>query len=252
MKTIFAGIALAALVAAPALAADLPARPAPAPYKAPPPVYVGYSWTGCFLGGNGGGLWARKDWTVGTGDPIFATGTFGTHDATSWIAGVQVGCDYQFAGGFVIGIQGDYDWTDATGTNVDALNGAAFSDRSRIKNLGSVTGRLGYAWDRFLLYFRGGWAWERDNYSIFTAAATTATATETRGGWTVGVGGEYAFTNWLSAFVEYDYYDFGTRNNRFVTGGGVLFDSIDIRERKSVVKGGLNFRFGGGPVVARY
>jgi outer membrane immunogenic protein len=252
MKTIFAGIALAALVAAPALAADLPARPAPAPYKAPPPVYVGYSWTGCFLGGNGGGVWVKKDYSYTTG-AIAA----GTHDANSWLAGVQVGCDYQFAGGFVIGIQGDYDWANASGSHVDVFG---VTHASNTKSLASVTGRLGYAWDRFLLYVRGGGAWERDNYTLTVPAIVgaavipgfAATASETRSGWTVGIGGEYAFTNWLSGFVEYDYYDFGTRTNNFVNPNTLATVGIDIRERKSVVKGGLNFRFGGGPVVARY
>ena len=99
---------------------------------------------------------------------------------------------------------------------------------------------------------KAGGAWEQSNFSLLVGGLSAATASETRGGWTIGVGGEYAFTNWISAFVEYDYYDFGTRNNRLLTAGGLLFDSVDIRERKSVVKGGLNFRFGGGPVVARY
>jgi outer membrane immunogenic protein len=80
-----------------------------------------------------------------------------------------------------------------------------------------------------------------------------ATASESRGGWTIGVGGEYAFTNFLSAFVEYNYYDFGNRDLTFVTPSDSFVVGID--ETKSVLKGGLNFRFGGlwgAPVVARY
>ena len=83
----------------------------------------------------------------------------------------------------------------------------------RIKSLATVTGRVGYAWDRFLGYVKGGGAWERDEYHVTISPATTvATAGETRSGWTVGVGGEYAFTDYLSGFVEYNYYDFGTRD----------------------------------------
>ena len=73
-----------------------------------------------------------------------------------------------------------------------------------------------------------------------------------RAGWTVGVGGEYAFTRHVSGFVEYDYYDFGSRTLTFVTPGGAFADNITIRERKSVLRGGLNLRWGGGPVVANY
>jgi len=77
-------------------------------------------------------------------------------------------------------------------------------------------------------------------------------ASEWRSGWTVGVGGEYAFTSFLSGFVEYNYYNFGTRTLAFFDPVGVFNDNISIRERKSVVRVGLNWRWGGGPVVARY
>src|SRR5262245_63379468 len=122
--------------------------------------------------------------------------------------------------------------------------------------LSSVTGRAGYAWDRFLGYVRGGAAWERDEYWATTIVLGTAyTAGETRSGWTIGVGGEYAFTNFLSAFVEYNYYDFGNRVISFtpqIVGLGPAF--VDIKETKSVLRAGLNFRFGGyaTPVAARY
>jgi outer membrane immunogenic protein len=172
----------------------------------------------------------------------------------SWLGGVQVGCDYQFAGGWVIGIQGDWAWTDAEGSNPDTFD-PTFINRSKIKSLGSVTGRIGYAFDRFLGYVRGGWAWERDDYEIFdTIFLTSATASETRGGWTVGIGGEYAFTNWLSIFAEYNYYDFGTRQNTFtgfLNGAPGTF-YVDVEETKSVVKVGLNLRWGGSAIAARY
>jgi outer membrane immunogenic protein len=257
-KVLVATLAFSALVAGPAMAADL-ARPAPVPYKAPPPVYF-FSWTGCYVGGNVGGFWVRKEWFDRiAGDPLFNT-SFGTHDVTSWLGGGQVGCNYQFYGGWVVGIQGDYDWTNANGSNVNLLL-PFLTDNSKVRALASVTGRVGYAWDRFLGYVKGGGAWERDDYNFITTAGfVTASASETRSGWTVGVGGEYAFTNWLTGFVEYDYYDFGTRNNTFVCAGAVACflpaattGTVGIREQKSVVKAGLNFLFGpGGPVVAQY
>ena len=67
--------------------------------------------------------------------------------------------------------------------------------------LGSVTGRFGYAWDRFLGYVKVRAAWERIDYAMATAvAATNAFSARETGGWTVGIGGEYAITEWLSAF----------------------------------------------------
>jgi outer membrane immunogenic protein len=244
-KLLLATVALTVL-AAPAMAADL-SRPAPVYKAAPPPVYA-YSWTGCYIGGNVGGLWARKEWNDrDIGVPL------GTHDVSSWLGGVQAGCNYQFAGGWVIGIQGDYDWTDAKGSNASNFFFGE-TDQSRIKSLASVTGRVGYAWDRFLGYVKGGGAWERDDYTIFgVTGVALVTASETRGGWTVGVGGEYAFTNWLTGFAEYDFYGFGTRGNTFT---GAFVTNIDIKETKSVFKVGLNWKFGGpfggGPLVASY
>src|SRR6185312_5073990 len=105
MKKLALGIVgLAALFAAPAIAADMP-------LKAPPPVRI-FSWTGCYVGGYAGGLWVDKEWFVHEpNDPLFGRSD-GSHDPTGFIAGVQGGCDYQFAGGFVIGVAGDYGWTD--------------------------------------------------------------------------------------------------------------------------------------------
>jgi outer membrane immunogenic protein len=243
--------ALIALVS-PAISADMRAPV----YKAPPPIVPVWSWTGCYVGGHAGGLWAKqKEWIVRTPGGAFFGQSLGGHDADSWVGGAQVGCDYQFAGGFVIGIQGDYAWTDAEGSHNSAREfGVAY--HSQVKSLATVTGRIGYAWDRFLGYAKGGGAWERDDYSATTIILGTAyTARETRSGWTIGVGGEYAFTDFLSGFVEYNYYDFGTRNIAFepqIAGLSPAF--VDIKETKSVVRVGLNFRFGGyaAPVAAEY
>jgi outer membrane immunogenic protein len=239
-KLLLAGAAMLALFGGTATAADLSRAPPPV-YRAPPPVYV-YSWTGCYIGGNVGGLWVNKELT-GT-----VLGQSFSADANSWAAGLQTGCDYQFAGGWVVGIQGDYDWTDAHAdrTGVFFVNSTqSFS----AKSVSSVTGRVGYAWDRFLGYVKGGGAWERDNLT-FTFPGVIASFDNTRSGWTIGVGGEYAFTNWLTGFVEYDYYDFGSRSDNIVCGpvrcfvGGPTSLPFDVKETKNVVKVGLNWKFG--------
>jgi outer membrane immunogenic protein len=242
MRKFFLGTATLIALVSPAISADMRAPV----YKAPPPIVPVWSWTGCYVGGHAGDLWAKaKEWTVRTPGGAFYGQSLGGHDADSWLGGVQAGCDYQLAGGFVIGFQGDYAWTDAKGSHDSAREfGVAY--HSRVKSLASVTGRIGYAWGRFLGYVRGGGAWERDGYWATTIVLGTAyTARETRSGWTVGVGGEYAFTNVLSGFVEYSYDDFGTRDVAFtpqIVGLGPAF--VDIKETKSVVRAGLNFRFG--------
>ena len=245
-KPFLASVALAALITAPAIAADLrrPVYPPPAPQPTVViPIQI-WTWTGCYVGGHVGGLWAGKEFVDA------APAESGNRDVNGWLGGVQAGCDYQFAGRWVIGIQGDYAWTNAEASHVSLLD-PSLTIQTRIESLASVTGRLGYAWDRFLGYVKGGAAWERDNFNVFNnvTLATLAVSGERRG-WTVGVGGEYAFTDYLAGFVEYNYYDFGSRDITFSNGG-----ILDINATKNVVKAGLNFRFGGWgkyPVTVRY
>ena len=239
-RVTLAAATLAALAGS-ATAADLRAR-APAPYQPPPPPPVYFSWTGCYIGGHIGGLWAHKEWFDHDPGSLTFGQSDGTHNPSGVLGGLQAGCDYQFAGGFVAGIAGDYAWTDADGSNLSFLF-PGFTNHSRVKSLSSVTGRVGYAWDRFLGYVKGGGAWERDEYD-FTGGVIIGTASETRSGWTVGVGAEYAFTNFLSGFVEYNHYDFGDRDVIFLQNNGFT-SNVGIKETKDVVKAGLNFRFGG-------
>jgi outer membrane immunogenic protein len=126
--------------------------------------------------------------------------------------------------------------------------------RSEIKGLASVTGRIGYSFGNALLYGKGGGAWIRDRYAVShhiqPQIGEFYAATETRFGWTVGTGLEYAFVpNW-SAFAEYDYYDFGTRSVLLAVTGNPLITvevppTFQIRQSMNVVKAGINYRFGG-------
>jgi outer membrane immunogenic protein len=247
MKKLFlAGIAMAMLVAASARAAEYPAMPQAYPPPPPPPPLLlpTYSWTGCYIGGNVGGVWVRKAFTASglIGAPVGTS--LASHDANSFLAGIQGGCNYQVAG-WVFGAQADFDWTNAMSSHFDP-----FVVGLRTRSLGSVTGRIGYAWDRLLGYAKAGGAWERDEYLI-QGLFMLATAAETRSGWTVGAGFEYGITYNLSGFVEYDYYGFGTVAVPFAAGTLAL-GNVDIRENAHVVKVGLNWRFGTPPLVVGY
>jgi outer membrane immunogenic protein len=236
---LLAGTALIALVSGSAMAADMRPAPAPAPvYTKAPMMAPLFTWTGCYIGGNAGGLWARKETSNALQSPGTAEGSI---DINSWLAGGQIGCNYQVST-WVFGIQGDYDWTNASG-NFNDLVFLGVTDSVRIKSLASVTGRVGYAMDRFLFYVKGGGAWEADEYRASNLAGFVSTASETRTGWTAGVGGEYAFLDWLTGFVEYDYYDFGTKANSLT--GTLPATTVNIKETKSVAKAGINFKFGG-------
>src|SRR4249920_2630094 len=143
-KLLLAGTALAALAAGSANAADL-ARPVPV-YRAPPPVVSYFTWTGCYVGGNGGGLWARKDWSndiaipgLGAFPAVPAGASFSSHDVNGGVGGIQGGCNYQ-VGSWVFGIQGDYDWTNINSNVANAIPAAVafgLTDNAQFKSLAS-------------------------------------------------------------------------------------------------------------------
>ena len=260
-RSMLAGVVIAALFSGSAVAADL-RRP---PLKAPPPPLLPpiFTWTGCYVGGHIGGLWASKDWHF---QEVGFDEHHGQHDADGFLGGIQGGCDYQFGGpggGFVVGIAADYAWANAEGEHQRFFTFQADEARfrSEIDSVASVTARLGWGVDRFLIYVKGGFAWERDKFHVRTLTLLNEwDASDTRTGWTIGIGGEYAFTNWVSAFLEANWYNFDDNDIRFnhtivCLVCNPLHTNWKIEEEKFVVKGGINFRFGGWgapPLAGRY
>ena len=253
-KLLLGSVALAALaICGSAWAADMP-RKAPAAPAAPV-----VTWTGCYVGGNVGGGWALKDWANpsadidGGGNP----GGRGTAALGGFVGGGQIGCDYQFSGSWVIGIQGMFDGSTLKGDIFDSF-APNLDLATRVDWFATVTGRLGYALiPTGLLYVKGGVAWVHDRHSVFdqSLGVTVESADLTRTGWTAGVGFEYMFLpNW-SAFVEYDYMGFGTKTIPF-TADGSFSETWNIKQNVQAVLVGLNFRFNFGKtptaVVAKY
>ncbi|CCD99147.1 putative outer membrane protein [Bradyrhizobium sp. STM 3809] len=211
-NTIMLSAAVMIISTAAAFAADLPMA-VKAPVAAAP-----VSWTGCFAGGHLGGAVSDDTSTNALGRSI-------NYQATGFVGGGQIGCDYQFAPNWVIGGEGRAAWTSLETTRNEfvrfpGLGGLLVPSQLRIRNdfLASVTGRLGYVYAAtWLVYARGGAAWTREklddafvspNAGVFTDPSVTTTRT----GWTAGAGVEWAFAaNW-SANVEYNYYDFGTKS----------------------------------------
>lgn len=208
-----------------------------------PPVW---SWIGCYAGVHAGGFFGHQHWVNQTVGGDFFGFSLGEHDQDGVIAGIQGGCNYQTGGGVVLGVQGSYAWTDAEGRHASARETGVFY-HSDADSLASVTGRIGYTLDRFLGYVTGGAAWQRDDYWATTTILGTAyRASDTRSGWTVGGGGEYALTERLSAFVEYSYYDFGDPKIGLTPQIAVLrHAAVDLEETTNVMRAGLNLRFGG-------
>lgn len=262
MKKLFvAAVAAGALaaVARPASAADI----AVAPIYRPAPVVI-FSWTGIYIGAHLGGGWARKEESAlpfrNAGSTISLAPT--SFDLGGWLGGGQVGANYQ-SGSWVLGIEAQASWARLTGSSACsstvALAGAttvfAADCSAKVYNLGTIAGRLGFALDHLLIYGKAGAAWTDDKYNIVTPTAGLPLvfgANETRWGWMLGAGLEYAFTDAWSAKVEYNYMNFGSRGIRFSDTTGLVFVDTSISQHSSVVKIGINYRLGVSPIAIRY
>ena len=249
MKKILGGIALSALLAAPAIAADIPAR---IPVKAPPPVAVtSYNWSGCYLGVHGGGKWGKSEQIADSG-ALAGSSMTGSYDIDGGLFGGQVGCNFQ-SGAWVFGIEGDGSWTNADGgSNLIAPFNPAFFASTEEKWLATVRGRLGYAAGNWLLYVTGGGAFASvEIRSVLTATPTTfREESKTLSGWTVGAGAEWGLAGGWSVKAEYLYVDLGDK--RFFVPADITFVTRRADAQQHIARVGLNWRWGAGPVVARY
>ncbi len=239
--TILATAVIVAGAAAPAVAADLPAR-APATYtKAPAMVQAAYDWSGFYIGINGGGATGNVNWNAdGFGDE-------GSHHPSGGTVGGQIGYRWQMSScGVCLEAQGN--WADVKGSNIILLPGVGFAgdqNQTKIDAFGLFTGQIGYAFDRSLLYVKGGAAVTDNQYNVFNGGLIDS-ASETRWGAVVGVGFEYAIMPNLSLGLEYDHMFMGTNDVTFLSTQGE-----HIKENVDLFTARLNYKFGG-PVVARY
>ena len=239
-------LSVSALVVSSAIAADLPIRKAP-----PPAVAAAYDWSGLYVGGHIGYGWGETDIADHTALGFQAFIPTQKLDSNGFLGGVQGGWNYQF-GRFVLGAEVDFSWADVKGDLTSSTPNAFVSRSSQAMWIGTATTRLGYAWDRFLVYSKIGAAWAHFEYGndISNGAGVSiynSSASETRSGWTVGTGIEWAFAGAWTAKAEYNYIDLGRRTVDFAPFG-VTPVNLDIDQRISVIKAGLNYRFGYGGI----
>jgi outer membrane immunogenic protein len=228
-----------------AIAADMP-------LKAPPPVAV-FSWTGCYVGIEGGGAWGRSKHRA----PNFsAPGNIGGTDITNWfdvsggVAGVEYGCNQQFGGNWVFGIEGDWSWSSKKGgANELPVGNPLFFDSTKEKWVSTSRARVGYAWDRAWLYVTGGFAAARVEMTLDGTGAGVLPAgalnfvsdRKTVYGYVVGVGLEYAFLNNWSLKAEYLYMNFG--ENGFLNPAPAFYAPRSFQLDDHIVRVGLNWKF---------
>jgi len=286
-RTLIASAAFASLlVATSASAADLPI------YTKAPPVALVYDWTGFYIGTNLGYSWGRgsTDGNVtGTQNVTTARGAVvltsvntalptlpltGRADVNGFIGGGQLGYNWQ-RDRWVFGLEGDIQFSNERGSgDVCKVAGCpvgstVFTRDYKLDWFGTARGRVGFLpAERILLYATGGLAYGGFSGSSSTLPMNIGTWSETNVGWTVGAGAEAALgSNWSVKF-EYLYMDLGnvggsSANTRSVTAVGPiqgittttttnLAYQFNTKFTDNIVRVGLNYKFGGGPILAKY
>jgi outer membrane immunogenic protein len=281
-KLLLIGAAFAALIAGPAMAADLGAPVYRRPVAVAAPIYT---WTGFYVGGNVGYSWGRPNSDTiltGIGAPTtFGPFAFGHSDPLKLdgvIGGAQIGYNWQASTNWVYGLEADWQassekaglsYSDPyAGTRIgfEAAGAANTNYDAKISWFGTVRGRIGYAWDRLLIYGTGGLAFGRvklggamaDSGSTLvlcfpcgpTPFGGTAPFSTSRvnAGWTAGIGVEGALVGRWTWKAEYLYVDLGTFN--LFAAGPFATETISLHARftDNIVRVGLNYKFGYAPV----
>jgi outer membrane immunogenic protein len=229
------------------------------------------SWTGYYIGANGGYGWGHQIVSI-SGTPPFDAFVGADIDPTiaadpkGFLGGLQAGYNYQFNAALV-GVETDLDWSDITRNQTDihtsALDpGTLFttSGEQKLDMFGTVRGRLGWALDNWLVYATAGLAYGHASLSTVTGSTiggvfcsaggfsdcTTGSSSRMLTGSVWGAGVEWHFTNRWSAKAEYLYYNLGSIS--FISANALnplnpFHSSVEFRG--DIVRAGLNYSFGG-------
>jgi outer membrane immunogenic protein len=258
MKKIILATVLAGVGSTAALAADLGARTYS---KAPPMAEAAYNWTGFYLGGHAGyGLMKSTDAISGANASLLAdTATSIPLDPRGFIGGGQLGYNWQISPRWVVGLEADTSWTDMEKT----VAAPGPNDASRIMTasekldwFGTVRGRVGFVpVDRMLVYGTGGLAYGHASLSTALTRVRngtnvcagnncqTGSTSQTRVGWTIGGGAEWAFTNNWSLKAEYLYYDLGSLSHTMTDPNFPSIFNAAVQLKGNIVRAGMNYHF---------
>jgi len=214
-----------------ASAADLPGPPPMPPPQAPAiyiPVAPVFSWTGFYLGANAGYAWSSGSGTFNPGAKSF------TASGNAFEGGGQLGYNYQVGGsGFVIGAEGDFQGDFGSGGTVTATGPGGGSATAKVPWFGTVRGRVGYAFDRLMIYGTGG--------AVFgdgTLSGPGFSGSSTYWTWTAGAGAEWAFAGPWSAKLEYLYA--GSPSSIPLPTSAT---SVSGSANTNLIRAGLNYHF---------
>ena len=238
-KAFLAGASLGALaLASGAQAADLAARPV---YKAPIAAPV-WSWAGFYVGVNVGVASARTNISAPSDNFFFPSSASFNSSQTGVIGGLQAGYNWQF-NNLVLGIEGDVSAASLNrstspgtiGFTGDSFNGA-------MSALATVRGRIGYAFDRTLIYGTGGAAFANLKDEYFSQPFPfTASASSSATGWAAGVGAEFALSGNWTAKAEYLHVGFPSRSATTVQFGNTYV--FAFKDSADIGRVGINYKF---------
>lgn len=235
-QTLLASVSVVALTVA-AAAADLPTAPSRMPYKAPIAAPA-RTWTGFYLGVNGGVLWHRAKTDIV--DQIGDT-TSSTVNASGATFGGQVGYNWQYQA-WVFGVEGDWNWVNSSGTGTFPTFAPNFIFSSKISSLATGRGRIGYAMGAagdWLPYVTGGVAAGKVN-NFIPALFGGYQDNKTKVGWTAGGGIEHMFDPHWSAKVEALYVDLGSSTVQGFFGAGY---SGRFNNTAVIARAGVNYKW---------
>jgi outer membrane immunogenic protein len=207
----------------------------PVGYAPPPPVFFG--WTGFYIGGHIGGGWADVDWVN-----VDLTAEHATFNAPGFVGGAQFGYNRQFDK-FLLGIEVTYSGTTLN-DGVVSLVDPNITYNNNVNDIFTLTGRVGIALDRWLMYAKGGWA----SAQVVLSGQDTGTGdsfsfSDRRNGWTVGGGLEYRAWHNISLGVEYGFLDLGSKTYTSTTAALVPVTITDDKVQVQTMTARLNFHF---------
>jgi outer membrane immunogenic protein len=231
-------LVLMSVVGGAAWAADLPLKV---------PIVPAYDWTSFYLGGNFGAI----DGTSSFSDTLTAArSTFSASNPATFLGGGQLGINYEFRSGLVVGAEAMFDWLPNGSTAFTATNLRAGTATGTINNrwITTATGKVGFAWDRLFGYGKFGGAWVGGTGNSFTAGTTPigVSINSTSMGWTAGAGLEWAFAGNWSFRAEYDFIGLQGQSFAVPRTPATRFagDTINVNDRTmQMITAGLSYKF---------
>jgi opacity protein-like surface antigen len=220
--------------------------------KAPIAAPEWINWSGFYIGGNLGGGFSDGSWadpfpsTIGPRGFVNVAGFGDETHATGPLGGGQIGANWQI-GHWVVGVEADAGTAHIRGENTCFSGIGGINCMHQVNAVASVTGRAGFAWDRSLLYVKGGGAGTDVTYSLLgntnALALGTGRTTLDLWGWTAGAGIEYALTNHWTTFAEYDHIGLPTTVVPFPSVAVISANTISVRQSIDLFKLGVNYKF---------